>query len=190
MYAKCGSLGDAQQVFNNMATRNVVTWNAMLGGYTMHGHGTEACRHFRQMYEEGLQVDDVSFVCLLSACSHAGLVDEGICYFDSMGSVYKISARAEHYTCMVDLLNRAGRLHEAEDMINTMSCTPNIYVWKALLGACRIYGNVEMQERVAMRVLELDPGNTTGYCCYQTSMQLLASRTPLQIFNSKEGKEE
>ncbi len=112
------------------------------------------------------------FVCLLSACSHAGLVDEGICYFDSMGSVYKISARAERYTCMVDLLGRAGRLHEAEDMINTMSCTPNVDVWKALLGACRfrvmwrfmvIHGNVEMRERVAMRVLELDPGNATGY---------------------------
>ncbi len=163
MYAKCGSLGDAQQVFNNMATHNVVTWNVMLRGYAMHGHGTEACRHFRQMCEEGLQVDDVSFVCLLSACTHAGLVDEGICYFNSMGSVYKNSARAEHYTCMVDLLGHAGCLHEAEDMINTMSCTPNVDVWKALLAACRIHSNVEMGERVAMRVLELDPGNATGY---------------------------
>lgn len=130
----------------------------------MHGHGTEACRHLKQMCEEGLQVDDVSFVCLLSTCSHAGLVDEGICYFNSIGSVYKISARAEHYTCMVDLLGHAGCLHEVEDMINTMSCTPNVDMWKALLGACRFHGNVEMGEHVAMQVLELGPWKCHRVC--------------------------
>jgi pentatricopeptide repeat protein len=149
MYSKCGSIEDAQRVFNKLPTRNLVSWNAMLGGYAMHGHAKEALEHFQQMCQEGVEVDRVTFVALLSACSHVGLVDEGLCYFESMGSVYRISAIAEHYACMVDLLGRAGHLQEAENLIDTMPFKPSAFVWKALLGACRIHGNVEMGERIA-----------------------------------------
>jgi len=163
MYAKCGSMEEAWRVFNKMSSHDVVSWNALLRGFAMHGHGEETLQHFEQMCEEGVEPDDVTFLCLLSACSHAGLVQEGLRCYGSMSAVYKISAKLEHYTCMVDLLGRAGHLHEAEKMIKTMPCKPDAAAWKALLGACRIHGNTEMGERVAKQVLEVDPKNAAGY---------------------------
>jgi pentatricopeptide repeat protein len=109
MYAKCGSMEDAWRVFNKMPSRDVVSWNAILGGCAMHGHGKEALKHFEQMCEEGVHPDDITFVCLLSACSHAGLVDQGMRCYASMIEVYMISATLECYTCMVDLLACAGQ---------------------------------------------------------------------------------
>jgi pentatricopeptide repeat protein len=163
MYAKCGSIEDACKVFNNMSTRNVFAWTTMLGGYAMHGGGHEALGHFERMCQEGVEIDNITFVSLLSACSHAGLVDEGVHFFESTSLVYSVCAAVEHYACMVDLLGRAGCLDEAESLITTMPCEPSGSVWNALLGACRIYGNVEMGERIAKRVLESDPGNAAGY---------------------------
>ncbi len=163
MYAKCGSMEDAWRVFNRMPSRDVVTWTAMLNGFSMHGHGGEAIAHFEQMCEECIDINNITFVCLLSACSHAGLVYEGLCYFDSMNLVYRICPTVEHYTCMVDILGRAGYLHEAEDMIKTMTGEPSIAVWMALLGACRIHGDAEVGERIAKQVLKTDPGNFAGY---------------------------
>jgi pentatricopeptide repeat protein len=135
MYAKCGSMQDAWRVFNKMPSHDVVSWNAILGGCAKHGHGKEGLRHFEQMCEEGVQPNDITFVCLLSACSHAGLVDEGICCYTSMITDYMISPKLEHYTCMVDLLGRAGHLQEAENMIMVMPCK-HVPTWRALLGAC------------------------------------------------------
>ncbi|CAM6033764.1 unnamed protein product [Sphagnum compactum] len=164
MYAKCGSLADARKkVFNKMTTRDVVAWNTMLGGYAMHGLAKEALELLERMCKEGVEVDNVTLVALLSACSHLGLVDEGMHYYESMGLVYGISSTVEHYACMVDLLGRAGHLDEAEDLIKTMPFEPNVAVWKALLGACRVCGNVEMGERIAKEVIDLDPGNSAGY---------------------------
>jgi pentatricopeptide repeat protein len=163
MYAKCGSIEDACRVFHKMPSRDVVTWNAMLGGCAMHGHGREALRHFEQMCDEGVQPDDITFVCVLSACSHAGLVDEGMCLYASMIRDYMIPAKLEHYTCMVDLLGRAGHLQEAENMIMAMPCKPQAAAWMALLGACRIHGNVGMAECVAKRILEMERENAAVY---------------------------
>jgi pentatricopeptide repeat protein len=163
MYAKCGSLEDAWRVFNRMPIRDMVSWTAMLGGYAMHGRGKEALRHFEQMCEKGVEIDKITFVSLLSACSHGGLVDEGLHYFESMHLVYGISATVEHYACMIDLLGRSGCLEEAEDLIKIMFCAPHAAVWMALLGACSIHGNVEMGEHVAKQVFELDPGNAAAY---------------------------
>jgi pentatricopeptide repeat protein len=118
-----------------MHSRNVVSWTALLGGFAMHGHAKEAIAH-EQMCGEGVEPDNVTFVCLLSACSHAGFVDEGLCFFESMGSVYNISARAAHYACVVDLLGCAGHLCEAHDQIKMMSCEASASVWTALIGAC------------------------------------------------------
>jgi pentatricopeptide repeat protein len=120
MYAKCGSMEDAWRVFNKMPSRIVVTWNAILGGCAMNGHGKEALKYFEQMCREGVQPDDTIFICLLSACCHAGLVDEGMHCYTSMVSDYMISAKWEHYTCMVDLLGHAGYRQKAENMVMAM----------------------------------------------------------------------
>jgi pentatricopeptide repeat protein len=158
MYAKCGNIEDAQRVFNRMPMHNVVSWTVMLQGYAMHGHGKQALEHFEQICQESVDINSVTFVC-----SHAGLVDEGIHQFDSMGLVYSISASAEYYVCMVDLLGRAGHMQEAEDLIKTMPFEPHVTVWKALLGACRIHHNVLIGGQIAKQVLEVDPGNAAGY---------------------------
>ncbi|CAK9211914.1 unnamed protein product [Sphagnum troendelagicum] len=163
MYAKCGSIEDAWRVFNKMPCRDVVTWTAMILGHVKCQQGQKALELFRQMQWEGVEPNDVTFVCLLSACSHAGLVDEGMHCYTSMITDYMISAKLEHYTCMVDLLGRAGHLQEAENMIMAMPFEPHVAPWMALLGACRIHGNVEMGERVAKQILELDPENSAGY---------------------------
>jgi pentatricopeptide repeat protein len=163
MYVKCGSMEDASRVFNKLPSLNVVSWTAMLKGYAIHGHGKEALGHFERMCEEGVEVNGVTFVCLLSACSHVGLVDEGLHFFESMGSVYSIAAAVEHYSCMVDLLGRAGHLQKAEDITKVMSCEQSIVVWKALVGACRIHGDVELGERISELVLKADPGNAASY---------------------------
>ncbi|KAH8938576.1 hypothetical protein BDL97_16G091400 [Sphagnum fallax] len=163
MYAKCGSMKDAWRVFNKMPSRDVGSWNAMLGGCAMHGHGKEALQLFGRMGEEGVQPNDITFVCLLSACSHAGLVDEGMDCYASMTTVHMISPKLEHYTCIVDLLGRAGRLQEAENMIMMMPGKPYVAAYKALLGACRIHGNMEMGERIAKIILQLEPKNAAGY---------------------------
>jgi pentatricopeptide repeat protein len=155
MYAKCGSVEDAERVFNNMHAWDVVSWNAMLRGYAMHGCGKEAIGHFEWMCKEGIEIDQITFVHLLSACSHAGLVDEGVCYFESMGLVYSISATVAHNACIVDLLGRAGCLDEAEDLIKIMSCEPDATLWKALLSACRLHCDMEMGERVAQKLVDL-----------------------------------
>jgi pentatricopeptide repeat protein len=127
------------------------------------GHGREARKYFEQMCKEGVQPDDITFVCLLSACSDAVLVDEGVHLYGSMIRDYMIPAKLEHYTCMVDLLGRAGHLQEAENMVMAMPCKPQVAAWMALLGTCRIHGDVEMAEHVAKRVLEMEPENAAGY---------------------------
>jgi pentatricopeptide repeat protein len=163
MYAKCGSLEDAWRVFHKMPSRDVATWNAIVGGCAMHGHGREALKHFEQMCEEGVQTDDITFVCLLSACSHAGLVDEAMRCYAAMVTDYMISAKLEHYTCLVDLLGHAGHLQEAENMVMEIPCKPQVAAWMALLSTCRIHGDVEMAEHVAKQILEMEPDNAANY---------------------------
>jgi pentatricopeptide repeat protein len=137
----------AWRVFNKMPSQDVVTWNAMLGGCAMHGHGKEALQHFEQMCE-GAQPDDIIFICLLSVCSHAGLVDEGMCCYAPMVTDCMISVKLEHYTCMVNLLSCAGHLQEAENMVMAMPCKQHVAAWMVLLGTYRIRGNVEMAEHI------------------------------------------
>jgi hypothetical protein len=115
----------------------------------MNGHGKEALKYFEQMCAKGVQPDDTTFLSLPSACPHAGLVDEGMHCYASMVTHYMISAKLEHYTCMVDLLGHAGHLQEVENMVIAMPWKPHVAAWMALLGACRIHGNVEMGECVA-----------------------------------------
>lgn len=113
MYVKCGSLNAGRQIFDEMPQRDLVSWTSMVAGYGMHGHGEEALSLFNQMQKSGVKPDHVTFVAVLSSCSHTGLVDEGLHYFDQMIFNYRITPRLEHYACMVDLLGRAGLLEKA-----------------------------------------------------------------------------
>eukprot|EP01018_Ginkgo_biloba_P037425 Gb_17095 [translate_table: standard] len=163
MYAKCGSIENARNVFDNMSKRDVVSWSAMIAGYGVHGHGEDAIALFSQMQQTGMKPDHITFVCVLSACSHAGLVDKGWQYFYCMRRDYGITPRVEHYTCMVDLLGRAGQLDEALDFIKRMPFEPDAAVWAALLSACRIHCNIELGERVAEHLFNLGTRDTGHY---------------------------
>eukprot|EP01018_Ginkgo_biloba_P016390 Gb_13227 [translate_table: standard] len=163
MYAKCGSIEDASHVFDKMFERDLISWNAMIAGYAQHGHGMEALRLFEEMLLTGTNPDAVTFLGVLSACSHAGLVDQGRHYFDSMSHDYHITPRMDHHACIIDLLGRAGCLDEAEDFIKNMPFEPDVSVWVALLSACRVHGNTEMGKRVAECLFVLEPQNTASY---------------------------
>ena len=162
MYAKSGSIEDAQLVFERMEECNVMTWNIMIGGLGQHGRGQDALELFRKMKANGLVPDAYSFVALLSACSHAGLVDEGRQFFCAMKD-YGVEPTVVHYTCMVDLLGRAGLLEETKRFISSMPVEANAGTWGALLGACRTYGNVELGELAAKEVMKLEPAAASPY---------------------------
>ena len=162
MYAKSGSIEDAQLVFERMEECNVMTWNIMIGGLGQHGRGQDALELFRKMKADGLVPDAYSFVALLSACSHAGLVDEGRQIFCAMKD-YGVEPTVVHYTCMVDLLGRAGLLEETKRFISSMPVEADAGTWGALLGACRTYGNVELGELAAKEIMKLEPANASPY---------------------------
>ncbi|KAJ8754779.1 hypothetical protein K2173_012168 [Erythroxylum novogranatense] len=163
MYARCGNLVKARDIFDNLPIKSVVSWTAIIGGYGMHGQGEIAVGLYDSMIRTGVKPDRTVFVCVLSACSHAGLTDRGLDYFDSMERKYGLQPGPEHYSCMVDLLGRAGRLHEAQMFIETMCVKPDGGVWGALLGACKIHKNVEVAELAFERVIELEPTNIGYY---------------------------
>eukprot|EP01018_Ginkgo_biloba_P029873 Gb_06985 [translate_table: standard] len=163
MYAKCGSLEDAYQVFVGMPEQDAVSWNAMISGFAHHGHGLAAHQLFKQMVEAGMKPDHITFIAILSACSHAGLVDEGCHYFDSMSRDHCITPTADHYACVIDLLGRAGHLHMAEEFIKNMPFEPDAIVWGAFLGACRIHGNMKLGKLAAECLIKLEPQNAASY---------------------------
>jgi pentatricopeptide repeat protein len=141
------------------------------------------------MCEVGVQPDDITFICLLSACSHAGLVDEGMHMHASMIRHYTIPAKLEHYTNMVDLLGHAGHLQEAENMVMAIPCKPQVAAWMALLDGCRIHGYMEMAEYIAKQILAMDLKVLLVMYCCQTSMLLLAMGNSVRILNGRERKE-
>ncbi|KAK9162375.1 hypothetical protein Syun_003277 [Stephania yunnanensis] len=157
MYSKCGSIVEALRIFDATGNEEIVSWTAMINGFAEHGHSKEAIDLFEKMTRIGLQPDYVTFIGVLSACSHAGLVDLGYYYFNLMSSKYKIKPGKEHYGCMVDLLCRAGRLRDAEQMILSMPFKQDDVVWSMLLRACRVQGDAECGRRTAKRILELEP---------------------------------
>ncbi|XVF14335.1 hypothetical protein REPUB_Repub09cG0050600 [Reevesia pubescens] len=163
MYAKCGSLDKAWSVFNGMAKRDVVSWNTMLQGFAIHGHGKEALQVFSRMKKEGFKPDRVTFVGVLCACTHAGFIDEGVEYFYVMEKDYGIVPQIEHYGCMIDLLGRGGRLKEAFRLAHTMPFESNAIIWGTLLGACRLHNAVELAEKVLDHLLQLDPSDPGNY---------------------------
>jgi pentatricopeptide repeat protein len=163
MYAKCGGIEDAIKMFEKMPERDLVSWNTMIVGYAQHGCGKEALQLFEEMQEAGMRPDHITFVGVLSACSHVGLVDEGCRYFGSLSEEYGITPTMEHYACMVDLFGRAGQLDEVEDFINKMPVEPDALIWQTLLSACRIHGNIKLGKHAADRIFDLQPENDSTY---------------------------
>ncbi|KAI4314902.1 hypothetical protein L6164_027765 [Bauhinia variegata] len=155
MYAKCGSLQTAMDIFFEMPEKSVVSYNIIIGALALHGFGEEAIQMFEKMQANRICPDEITFTGLLSACSHSGLVDMGRYYFDVMSSTFGISPDVTHYACMVDLLGRGGLLGEAIALIKKMPTKPDVVVWGALLGACRTYGNLEIGKQILKQLLEL-----------------------------------
>lgn len=163
MYGKCGSLAKAREVFDEIMEKDVLAWTAMISALAMHGCGEEAFVLFGKMVSQGLKPNHVTFGSLLSACVHSGLVEKGRWCFDLMKRVYLIEPQVQHFACMVDLLGRAGFFSEAEMLIRSMPMEPDSFVWGALLGACRMHGNVDLGERIAGYLMERDPLNHAFY---------------------------
>ncbi|XP_068307547.1 pentatricopeptide repeat-containing protein At4g30700-like [Pyrus communis] len=163
MYAKCGSVVEARKLFDSMTEKNVVTWNAMISAYGLHGDGHEALKLFTEMLHSRISPSAVTFLSVLYACSHAGLVREGEEIFDHMVHNHGFEPLPEHYACMVDILGRAGKLEKALEFIKEMPVEPGPPVWGALLGACMIHKNTELARVASERLFELDPDNTGYY---------------------------
>ncbi|KAK1314149.1 Pentatricopeptide repeat-containing protein [Acorus calamus] len=159
-YARCGGLIASEHVFLGMSARDVVSWNAMIKAYAAHGRGEEACDAFSRM---DVPPDEDTFVGVLAACSHAGLVERGRALFDAMQGTHGIAPQLDHYACVVDMLGRAGRLPEAESLIDRMPMEPDSVIWSALLGACRKHGEARIGEWASRKLRELEPENSIGY---------------------------
>ncbi|KAF3531514.1 hypothetical protein DY000_02036702 [Brassica cretica] len=163
MYAKCGSIDDAYSLFKRIEVRNIAAWNAMLVGLAQHGEGKEALQLFNQMKSLGIKPDKVTFIGVLSACSHSGLVSEAYKHIESMQRDYGIKPEIEHYSCLADALGRAGLVREAEKLIESMSLEASASMYRALLAACRVQGDTETGKRVATKLLELEPLDSSAY---------------------------
>lgn len=165
MYARCGNVKKARGVFDLMDEQNVVAWTAMISGYGMHGYGREALELFHLMKNHGPPPNDVTFVAVLSACAHAGLVKEGQLAFASMKQDYGLVPAMEHHVCMVDMLGRAGLLDEAFQHIKDQSCSlkPAPAVWTAMLGACKMHKNLDLGVVVAEHLLDTQPEHPGHY---------------------------
>ncbi|XAR68554.1 hypothetical protein NMG60_11003720 [Bertholletia excelsa] len=165
MYSKCGNLTYARRVFDRMSERTAISWNAMVVGYSKHGRGREAVELFKLMMEENkVKPDSVTFLAVLSGCSHGGMEQRGLEIFDEMVSgKYGVEPEIEHYGGVVDLLGRSGDVEKAFEFIKQMPFEPTAAIWGSLLGACRVHSNVDIGEFVAKRLLEIEPENAGNY---------------------------
>ncbi|PHU29191.1 hypothetical protein BC332_01284 [Capsicum chinense] len=163
MYSNCGCLEDAKKVFNSMQMHNVISWTALIVAYAQNGKGKESLRFYDEMIASGIEPDFITFIGLLFACSHSGLVDDGKKYFASMKKDYGIRPSPDHYACMIDLLGRAGKIQEAEKLVNEMDIEPDATVWKALLAACRVHGNTDLAEKASTALFKLEPQDAVPY---------------------------
>ncbi|KDP34848.1 hypothetical protein JCGZ_09136 [Jatropha curcas] len=163
MYCKSGEVNEAQQFFDMMPDKNTVTWNEMIHGYAQNGRGHDAVNLYRNMINSGEKPDRITFVAVLTACSHSGLVDAGVEIFDSMHRDHGVEPVLDHYTCIIDALARAGRLHEAEVMVDKMPYKDDPIVWEVLLSSCRLHSNVNLAKKAAVELIRLDPQKSSPY---------------------------
>lgn len=163
MYSICGCIAYAYSVFSTMATRDLVSWNTIIGGFGMHGHGQTALKLLQEMYDSGIRPDSVTLSSALSACSHSGLVDQGIELFYRMTKDFGLSPVKEHYSCVVDMLARSGRLEDAYNFINELPLAPDKHIWGALLAACQEHQNVSVGKLAAEQLIRLEPHDAGHY---------------------------
>jgi pentatricopeptide repeat protein len=161
--AKCGDVDGAVAVFQGMEERTVVSWTSVIDALAMEGRGKEAVAVFEEMKTAGVRPDDVAFIGVLTACSHAGMVDEGYGYFDSMKMEYGIDPKIEHYGCMVDMFGRAGMVERAMEFVHTMPMKPNPIIWRTLVAACRAHGRLELGESITRNLLHEYPAHEANY---------------------------
>lgn len=178
MYCKCGSLEIAQQVFERMPERDITSWNSIILGFAMHGKAEAALEHFARLVKmETLMPNSITFVGVLSACNHRGMVNEGRKYFDMMLTEYKMKPQLEHYGCLVDLLARAGFIDEALDLVTNMPMKPDVVIWRSLLDACsKQRASIELSEEVARQILDSDEAVSSGVYVLMSSVYASASR--------------
>ncbi|KAJ8755202.1 hypothetical protein K2173_019000 [Erythroxylum novogranatense] len=163
MYCKCGDVDEARQFFDMMPCRSTATWNEMIHGYAQNGQGNEAVHLYESMIKSGGKPEEITFIAVLTACSHSGLVDRGVEIFNSIQRDHDVDLIAEHYTCMIDGLSRAGRFHEAELLIDEMPYKDDSIVWEVLLSSCRVHANLGLAKRAAKELLRLDPQSSAPY---------------------------
>ncbi|XP_057488446.1 putative pentatricopeptide repeat-containing protein At5g59200, chloroplastic [Actinidia eriantha] len=163
MYLRCGSVDEAKRVFEGLKERDVTTYNSMISGLALNGKSTKAVELFQDMERHGVRPTNVTFVGVLNACSHGGMVELGFQIFETMTKKYKIEPQIEHYGCMVDLLGRVGRLEEAYNFIRSMKQTPDHIIWGALLSACQIHRNFDLGEKVAQILLDCGNADSGTY---------------------------
>lgn len=163
MYVKCGDTALAWRVFKEMKDRDIVVWNCTISGLAMNGHVKDVFGLFGQLEKLGLKPDGNTFMGLLCGCTHAGLVNDGRKYFNSMNKLYSLVPSIEHYGCMIDLLGRAGLLSEAHELIKSMPMKANAIIWGALLSGCGVHKDTELAEYVLEQLIELEPWNSSNY---------------------------
>lgn len=163
MYSKCGKIDKALEVFRATSKKDVSTWNSIISGLSVHGLGKDALEIFSEMVYEGFKPNNITFISVLSACNHVGLLDQARKLFETMYSVYGVEPTIEHYGCMVDLLGRMGKFEEAEEIVNEIPADEASVLLESLLGACKRFGRMEQAERIANRLLELNPHDSSGY---------------------------
>ncbi|XVE83923.1 hypothetical protein DITRI_Ditri16bG0127400 [Diplodiscus trichospermus] len=162
MYGKCGSLEMARRIFEMSSKKNLTSWNSIINCFALHGQSAKAISLFEKMINcgaEDVRPNAVSFIILLNACTHGGLVEKGCAYFELMINSYNIEPRIYHYGCLIDLLGRAGKFEEALEVINGMKMEPDEVVWGSLLNGCKIYGRADLAEFAVKKLIEIDPNN-------------------------------
>lgn len=164
MYARCGAVVVARTIFDDMKLqKDVISWNAMIGGYASHGFALQALQLFELMKQQKIRPTHITFIAVLSACAHAGLVDQGRLHFASMTNNFHIEPRVEHFASLVDVIGRYGNIEEAVHVINSMPIKPDKAVWGALLGACKVHHNVELAQLAVEALVELEPESSGPY---------------------------
>ncbi|KAK1417044.1 hypothetical protein QVD17_26166 [Tagetes erecta] len=163
MYAKCGSLKEARDIFHKMREKTVVSWTSMISGCALNGEFEESLTHFFHMLELGVKPNHVTFLAVFQACNHGGLIDTGLEIYDLMTDVYRINPGLDHYSSIADLLARAGKIYEALDFINKMPIKPDVGIWASLLSACKIHCNLEVGELAAYNLFQMDPQAASSY---------------------------
>lgn len=163
MYAKCGCLTDSSKIFEEMSVRDNFSWSTIISAYGLHGYGKEAVQLFLEMQERGVEPDSITFLAVLSACNHVGLVEEGKNLFDKAARDNKIPLSVAHYACYIDLLGRVGEVERACEVVSTMPMKPSMNIWSSLVSACKLHGRLEVAETLAHRLVRLEPEKAANY---------------------------